>query len=231
MIYATLIAGFILVPFMLIGAWARRRSVDFAPFFLYALALFGFSALVSAVHVPGGTFIHSAVALAPHSYILAIEGIILAIGWIAVRRPSWDPTVAIRVFIGATIGFAALAAVAGTLLVHGSWERRASQFREVAAALDGAGAPASDRIMSIDAAGMRYWTGRGGVVLVNDPLDTIEAVARAYDIDWLVLDRGDSVAAVAPILDGQPLPPWLGPPILERGSPVELAIYPVLSAQ
>ena len=42
--------------------------------------------------------------------------------------------------------------------------------------------------MSIDAAGTKYWTGRGGVVLVNDPIETVERVARAYDIRWLVLD-------------------------------------------
>ena len=56
--------------------------------------------------------------------------------------------------------------------------------------------------MSIDASGTKYWTGPGGVVLVNDPLDQIEAVARAYDIDWLVLDRDEAVASVEPILDG-----------------------------
>ena len=83
--------------------------------------------------------------------------------------------------------------------------------------------------MSIDAASTRYWTGRGGVVLVNDPLDTIHEVARAYDIRWLVLDRGDAVAAVAPILDGGPLPAWLGDPILAEGSPLQLAVYPVLA--
>jgi hypothetical protein len=227
MIFATLIAGFVLVPFMVIGAWVRRRSVDFGPFFLYALALFGFSTLVSAVHVPGGTFIHSAVALAPHGYILAVEGIVLAVLWIAARRPRWDPTVAIRVFVGATIAFAAFAAFAGSLVVHSSWQSRATRFTQIADALDHAGAATTDRVMSIDAAGTRYWTGRGGVVLVNDPLDTIEEVARAYDIRWLVLDRGDSVAAVAPILDGGPLPPWLGDPILELGTPLQLAIYPV----
>jgi hypothetical protein len=81
--------------------------------------------------------------------------------------------------------------------------------------------------MSIDAAGTRYWSGRGGVVLVNDPLDTIEDVARAYDIRWLVVDRDDSVDAVKPILDGGPLPAWLGEPILAQGSPLQLAVYPV----
>ena len=90
MIYLTLVCGFILGPTMVIGAWARRRSTDFGPFFVYAAILFAFSALVSAVHVPGGTFIHSAVALAPYSYILALEGIVIVIGWVAARRPSWD---------------------------------------------------------------------------------------------------------------------------------------------
>jgi len=54
------------------------------------------------------------------------------------------------------------------------------------------------------------------VVLVNDPLDTIEEVARAYDIRWLVLSRADTVASVAPILDGGPRPAWLGAPLASR---------------
>jgi hypothetical protein len=86
--------------------------------------------------------------------------------------------------------------------------------------------------MSIDASGTRYWTGRGGVVLVNDPLDTVERVARAYDIRWLVVDRADSVPAVAPLLDGE-RPPWVGASILAsvaggaEGSAVDLAVFPV----
>ncbi|MFL5768834.1 MAG: ArnT family glycosyltransferase, partial [Chloroflexota bacterium] len=88
-IFTTLVANFLLLPFMIVGGWARRRSPDFGPFFAYAAIFFAFSALVSAVHVPGGTFIHSAVALAPHAYILALEGIALAVAWIAARRPAW----------------------------------------------------------------------------------------------------------------------------------------------
>ena len=64
--------------------------------------------------------------------------------------------------------------------------------------------------MSIDASGTLYWTGHGGVVLVNDPVEVIEDVARAYDIRWLVLNRADTVASMAPILDGAPRPAWLG---------------------
>ena len=230
MIFVTLVCGFVLAPLMLVGGWARRRSTDFGPFFVYAGLLFGFSALVSAVHVPGGTFIHSAVALAPYGYILAFEGLVLAIAWVAARRPTWDGDVALRVFGSATIAFAVVAAALGSFFVHTSWDARREKFLTVASALDAAGSPTSDRVMSIDASGTKYWSGHGGVVLVNDPLETIHEVAVAYDIRWLVLDRGDSVAAVAPILDGTEHPAWLGQPILSEGTPTKLAVYPVRSA-
>ena len=238
-IFSVLAAGVVLVPFMLIGAWGRRRSPDFAPYFAYAALLFAFSALVSAVHVPGGTFIHSAVALVPHASILALEGIMAAVGWVAARRRSWDAEAAGRVFVAAAVGFAGITAIGATLATRATWEGRRADFRLVAEALDVAGAPASDRVMSIDAGGTRYWTGHGGVVLVNDPLDTIEEVARAYGIRWLLLQRSDSVAAAQPILDGEARPPWIGPPIATRPAAaqpgetappdgaVDLGVYPV----
>ncbi len=230
MIFTTLIAGFVLAPFMVIGAWARRRSLDFGPFFLYAFLLFTFSTLVSAVHVPGGTFIHSAVALAPHAYILALEGVVIAVGWVAARRRAWDPMAATRVFIGATLAFAAVVAFFGSQFVHQVWADSRAKFVAVAGALDRAGAPATDRVMSIDASGTKYWTGRGGVVLVNDPIETVAAVAQAYDIGWLVLDGEDSVEAAAPILDDVGRPDWLGDPIVLRDKPSPLVVLPVVPA-
>ena len=210
-IYTTIIGAGILVPFMLAGAWRRRRSVDFGPFLTYATILFLFSAIVSAIHVPGGTFIHSAVALAPHSYILALEAIVAAVGWMAARRRTWDPEAAARVFVGAGVGFAALAAVGTAVVVHEGWAAKRDRYRAIAAALDEAGAPSTDRVMSIDASGMRYHAGRGGTVLPNDPLPTIEQVARAYDIRWLAIERDDGVASVAPVLLEDRRPPWIGP--------------------
>ena len=216
------------MPFMVIGGWARRRSLDFGPFFLYAGLLFAFSALVSAIHVPGGTFIHSAVALAPHSYVLALEGIGVGrrLGRRATadrgtlrRRPAPSPAQRSCSPPGRRSS--------GPLFVHGVWADSRAKFQQVATALDAASAPATDRVMSIDAAGTKYWTGRGGVVLVNDPLETVNDVADAYDIDWLVLDREESVKPMAPVLDGTARPTWLGDPILTVGNPLQLAVYPV----
>jgi hypothetical protein len=233
-IYTTLVGAGLLVPFMLLGGWARRRSVDFGPFFAYAALLFSFSAIVSAVHVPGGTFIHSAVALVPHSYILALEGVVLGVAWIAARRRSWDATLATRLFTSTAIAFAAAAAVFAVVSVHAGWDRKRDARAAVAAALDDAGAATADRILSIDAAGIRYATGRGGVVTPNDPIETIESVARAYGTRWLILERDDIVPALAPVLLGQARPAWIGAPVFERSSGPrpgpEIALYPVCVA-
>jgi 4-amino-4-deoxy-L-arabinose transferase-like glycosyltransferase len=224
-IFTTLIAGGLLLPFMLLGGWLRRRSIAFGPFFLYAALLFAFSTLVSAVHVPGGTFIHSAVGLAPHAYILAMEGIVAGVAWIAARRPAWNEDVAARVFLTTGVAFAVLAAIGGSLSVHARWRSEHAQRVAVAEALDAAGAPPTDRLMSIDAAGYRYFTGRGGVVLVNDPLDAIERVGRAYQARWLILERDESVAAVSGILLADERPAWVGPATWRDGD--RAAVYPL----
>ena len=152
------------------------------------------------------------------------------IAWVAVRRPTWEARTATRAFTGAAVVFAAGAAVIGATFVHDVWAQSRAKFQDVAAALDTAGAPATDRVMSIDAAGTKYWTGRGRVVLVNDPPETVQRVIDAYDIRWLVLDREESVKPMAPILDGIARPTWLGDPILSLGKPLALAVYPVEAA-
>jgi hypothetical protein len=218
-IYSILVCGVVLAPLLAIGAWARRHSPDFLPFFAYAALLFLFSGLVSAVHVPGGTFIHSAVALAPHSYILALEGVGVAVAWMAARRPAWRAFVATRVFTSAAIAMSLVIAWLGVQSVHATWSSRRDRATTVAAAFEQQSVPVTDRVMSIDAAGTKYATGRGGVVLVNDPLGTILEVGFAYDIRWLVLDRSEGVASVAPILDKDERPAWIGAPIYsERGT-------------
>jgi hypothetical protein len=236
-IYVILVCGVVLAPAVAVGAWARRHSPDFVPVFAYAALLFGFSALVSAVHVPGGTFIHSAVALAPHSYILALEGIAVGVAWVATRRPAWQPIAATRVFTIAAIAFSLLIAWVGTGNVHADWTERRDRATTIARGLDGADVPKTDRVMSIDAAGLKYATGRGGVVLVDDPLGTILEVAFKYNVRWLVLDATQSVEAVKPILEDDARPAWIGPPVYaeegvgltDAGTPARysLAIFPV----
>jgi hypothetical protein len=226
-IFSVLVGVLVLVPFGLVGAWKRRHDAAFGPFLGYAVLLFAFSALVSAVHVPGGTFIHSAVALAPHGYVLALWGIVACVAWIAERRKGWHVASASQVFVAGAVSFGALAAVLGVFTVHASWDTKRTRMQAVAAAIDAAGAPMTDRLMSIDASGYRYWAGRGGVVLVNDPLDTVEQVARAYDIRWLILEADDTVPAAKEILVDGKRPDWVGSPILRTR---DVGVYPLALA-
>jgi hypothetical protein len=124
----------VLIPLMVAGAWRHRRDVTFGPFFAYAFLLFAFSALVSAVHVPGGTFIHSAVALVPHGYVLALEGVAVLVAWVARRRRSWDVGQASRLFVAATVVFVVVIGVGGALTVHGGWDAKRDKMEAVAAA-------------------------------------------------------------------------------------------------
>jgi hypothetical protein len=229
-IFSTLACAVVLVIPLAIGAWSRRRSVWFGTFFVYAVILFVFSGLVSAVHVPGGTFIHSAVALVPHAFILVLEGVAVAVGWTADRRRAWRRETATRVFSSVTVGMGVLLAVLVVAAVHGSWAQKRADRTRIAGALVAVADPDA-RVMSIDASGIEYASGLGGVVSPNDPIDTIRDVAVAYRTEWLVLERDSIVGALAPVLTGQSRPAWIGSPILtivaaDGGAP-RAAVYPI----
>ncbi len=140
-------------------------------------------------------------------------------------------------FTSAAIVLSLVIALLGVGNVHSTWTARRDRATTVATAFADAHVPATDRVMSIDAASMKYATGLGGVVLVDDPLGTILDVGFAYDIRWLVLDRSETVASVSPILDKDERPAWIGRPIYsERGTGTNpdgtpqaysLAIFPV----
>ena len=175
--FTVLVGGVVLVPTMAIGAWLRRQSPDYAPFFVYAIILFAFSALVSAVHVPNGTFIHSAVALAPQATILALEGVVAAVVWAGARR-NWRVASATRLFLVVTVALAMSVGVAFSFVTRSVWVAERDLKIAAGTALAAAGAAPGDVVMSLDTGGVKYWTGHPGVVAPADPIGTIQAVAE-----------------------------------------------------
>jgi len=139
------------------------------------------------------------------------------------------------VFVGAIVTLTVATAAFWALEVQGLWDTARQPRIALARELGVLAVPQSDRLLSIDAAGMKYWTDRPGVVTPNDPIDTIEAVARAYGTRWLVLERDDVVPALAPVLAGQGTrPAWIGAPVFSvpsaAGGAPRLALYPVCVA-
>jgi hypothetical protein len=188
-----------LAPFTLIGAWQRGRDAAFSPWLVYAVALFAFSGLLFAVHVPHGTFLHSAVALVPHAYVLAIVGIGGAVRAVAQRRPAWDAPRATRNFTILAVAVAVLVGAAATVRVAGAWQAEEAIRGPIADAL--ATIPASDLVMSSDPGAYEFLAGRGGVVTPDDPLPVIDDVMRAYGIRWLVVEHAHAVPALVPLLE------------------------------
>lgn len=233
-IFTLLIGAVVLVPGMVAGIRRMWRSNVFGPYLAYAAIFFAFSGIVSAVHVPGGTFLHSAVALAPHGYVLALEGILGIVGWIAARRRAWNEPQAGRVIGSGIVAIVAISGLAFADRVHADWTAALRAKEAVGDALVRAGASPSDRLMSTDPASYRYATGHPGVVAVTDPLEVNREVARAYGIRWLVLDGTDIVPAMAPVLRGSTRPEWIGPPIfvanLDGDPGPDLGVYPVCFA-
>lgn len=201
-----------LTPFVVWGAWHRRRSPSYGPWLAYAAALIAASGLLFAVHVRYGTFLHSAVALLPHAYLASVEGIALAASRAARYRPGWQIPRASRNFsflAAAVVWFVGMLASAR---MSADWALEAAWRRDVGAFLAGAASP-GDRLMSPNPGGYRYDTGFGGVVTPEDPLETVEAVARGYDVRWLVLERNHSVVSLADVFLGKVDPEWLSAPV------------------
>ncbi|MFO7531496.1 MAG: glycosyltransferase family 39 protein [Candidatus Limnocylindrales bacterium] len=203
----------LLAPFLLIGAWVRRRSRDFAPWFIYASALFLFTALISAVHVRYGTFIHSAVALLPHAYLLVMLGLAAVVSWVASRRASWDAPRASRNFSLMLVGVIVAASVLATLSTVDAWKRERDGRVEVLAALAAVADP-TDVVMSPDAGAYRYHGGWDGIVTPDDPLPTVERALRLYDARWLALEGDHITAGLRPLLAGEVRPAWLSGPLV-----------------
>ena len=212
-IYSVLACSAVLVPFAIVAAWARRRSIDFGPFFLYAGLLFAASALLFAVHVPYGTFLHSAVALVPFTFILGMEGVVTVVTWIARRRRGWEEERAARMFLIAAVGTVILNAAVFTVVVDKAWNSERDALISAGQAINAAGARTSDLVLSADPGGVEYFTGRGGVMTPEDSLDVIHHVADVYGVRWLVLQRSQIVASMAPVLESKGRPTWIGAPI------------------
>jgi len=228
--FIVFICSVILLPFLLVGAFGRRHSLDFQPWFVYAFIAFAGATLIYPLHVPGGAFIHTAIGLAPHAAILSVEGILVLSGAFAARRPRGDAGLAGKVFVWGIVAIVAASSVLFAGPVEAGWNATRQPRQALAAELTRLNIPADDRILSIDAAGMWYFTGHPGVVTPDDPIDTIEAVARAYQTRWLVVERGDAARALAPVLAGT-RPPWIGPPTYSipaaDGGLPQLALFPV----
>ena len=234
--FAVMISSIVLLPFLLLGIVGRRSSRDFQPWFVYTLVAFAGATFLYPLHVPGGAFIHTAIGLAPHAAILSVEGVLVVAGLVSRRQASsagGGGSTGSSVLVWGVVALVIGAAAIFTRPVIAGWDNTRQPRLEVARKLDELGVPPTDRLLSIDAGGYKYFTGRPGVVTPDDPIEVIESVARAYGTRWLIVERADAARALAPVLQGTLQVPWIGEPVFQLDSPdggaPRIALYPVCS--
>jgi len=197
-------------PFMLLGAirlWSR--PLVRLPIYYLGL-LFGVMTIVFPFIGPRGAFFHSSAAAMPVLWALAPVGLRGAIDW-AGRKRSWDLGQARRVLgmaamvlaAGLTIGLVALRLAIPAAAGQG-WDAGLQTYSEVGDRLS----ELEGRVAVNNPPGFSLATGREAVVIPNGPAETLHAVVRRYQVDWVVLESNHP-SQLDPLYADPGSLPWL----------------------
>jgi hypothetical protein len=210
---------FHLAPVALIGLWQLRRRREYVPFYVYASTLYLAMTLVFTFPSMHASMLHSTGALLPFLFASTMPGIDTAVTWVALRRRTWHPRTARRVFrIGLTVVVVTISLFDYSQSVFLSlnplglqplWNQANTGYLTVSDWLDGQ-APDDPLVMVVDPPAYYYLTHRPAIVIPNNEVGVIVEVARRYHADYLILEY-DHVWSLDPIYRGEASHPALNP--------------------
>ncbi len=190
----TAVAVFCLVyltPLVPIGWWRLRRHPLFQLAAWYGVLLFLAMTFVFTFPGPRGGLFHSGGALLPFIFTAASVGLDVLVKWVAARRQGWDARLAREVF---SIGLIALALLVTAFLYYQGvvvgtrWRGAGATYGHLVEWLEAEG-QAREVVMVGDPPGYWYHDGGPSIVVPNEPVETVLAVADRYGARYLVLDR------------------------------------------
>ncbi len=179
-----------LAPLAVWGAWRLRRHPLLQLAGSYVLALFAIMTFVFTFPGPRGGLFHSGGAVLPFLYAAALVGLDDVIRQVAMLRPTWQLDVARRVFAGGMVMLAVL--VSGFVLYRGvvvtsRWRQIDAGYLQVADWLR-THSESNVLVMIGDPPSWWYASGIPAIVVPNESLETVVAVARRYGARYVVLD-------------------------------------------
>jgi hypothetical protein len=210
---AVVVGSVVLGPFMLVGAWHKRREPLVVGGAAYLFLLLAVMTLAFPFSGSRGGLFHSAAGVLPILWALAPIGLDRVLEWVSDRRKR-DPERAWRLFappilaivIGISVWVAWDRVIAGWPSAP-RWEASDSQHRAV-----------SDALLLLDAS--------PGVVAVNDPPgfhlasglpcivmpfgdpSTLRRVTDRFNVEWVILDA-NYPAPLADVYQDPESVPWL----------------------
>ncbi len=176
-----------LLPFVLIGLYHLRRRATFAVSIIYLSLLYLVHSL--AFTFPGwrGSFFHSSGVVLPFLFSAGVEGLEVAVGW-AARRRRWRLQQARTVFTMAAIVMAVILSGYAAAQKLVAWQDTDVLYETVGRWLDREGG-AEGAVMVANPPAFWYYTQYPAVVVPNDDVETLLAVAERYSVRYVLLDR------------------------------------------
>ncbi len=211
---AVLLGGFFLLPFVY-GPWRDRPRADLAPFLVYWIAVFAVMVLLFTVHAPAGAWYHSAWAWLPFAVPLGVANTEPMLASVGRRVPMLARPRNVRFLTAAALVGAVLLSLIGSGALLAQWDRDRAKV-ETAATFLLDHAERDDVVMYVDPPSLNLLTENPTVAPPFDDMATIQLVADAYDVRWIVVERASGASSDAlGMWDGAH---WLSAePVLDEG--------------
>jgi hypothetical protein len=202
----TILAVFCMVflaPLALVGWWRLRQHLLYQLAAWYGALLFLTMTFIFTFPGPRGGLFHSGGVLLPFIFTAALVGLDAIVEWAATRRQGWDALVAKPAFGIGLVGLALL--VSGLLYYRGvivgtRWRGGDATYSRLVEWLAAKG-QAKTVVMVGDPPGYWYYDGGPSIVVPNEPMETVLAVADRYGARYLALDRNRPMP-LAPLYTG-----------------------------
>ncbi len=182
-------SAFLLFPFILIGAWALRKDTRIRLAMIIWLALFGFMSIIFPFAGSRGSFFHAAAALQPAWFSAAVIGVDVLV---AKARSRGKFTPAAPMFFRVMLVFmTALLTIylAYVAIIENDWNQFHRTYQQVETRLVQKGATPQDVVIVANAPGYYVTTGRSAIIVPDEELDSVFALAKQFHARYLVLEK------------------------------------------
>jgi len=174
-------------PLTVVGVWKRWRHPWVLPALVYGMGLFGAMTVVFALPGQRGGWFHSSAALMPFIVPIAVLGLEDTLRWVSARRRGWRFVQAWKVFSVALVVLAAGLSVLLMVRAVPGWDAEYEFHETLADVFEAEGVPADAIVMSNNTPAVHFYTGRGGVPLVDGDENTLLHIADKYGVQYLLL--------------------------------------------
>jgi hypothetical protein len=182
-------AGFLLFPFILIGLWALRKDLRARLAVFGWLALFFVMSIVFPFAGSRGSFFHAGAALQPIWFTAAVIGVDVLV--VKARMRGMFTPAAPHVFRVALVLFMAMLTIylVYVSIIQNDWNQFYRTYIQVEQVLLKNNAQPSDVVIVANAPGYYVATGRSAIIVPDENLESVRALAHKFGARFLVLEK------------------------------------------